>query len=85
MENKAGGRGDWDVPGAHGSCPKAGGRRTDLRAPMKLETALRVVRNLLVWSEPIPSSLVAMVMVGPAACSEADDLATCTSGNGRDP
>ena len=76
--------GDWDVGGACGSCPKAGGRRTDPRAPVTLETATLWGRGVLVWSEPIPSSLVAMVMAVPSACSEADDIATCVSRNGRD-
>lgn len=39
LENKAGSRGDWDLWDAHGSCPKAGGRRAGLRALLRLETA----------------------------------------------
>lgn len=34
---------------------------------------------MLAWSEPIPSRLVAMVMVVLSPYSEADDIATCIS------
>lgn len=45
--------------------------------PVKLP--LCVVRDKLVWSEPVPSSLVAMVMAVQSACSESEDIATCAS------
>lgn len=41
--------GDWDVQGARGSCPKAGGRRTDPRATLPGE-------RQACGSEPFPAA-----------------------------